>query len=294
MDKYYVYIYLDPRKPRVYQYGSYEFKCEPFYIGKGSRNRWKDNRRNKYFKNKLNKIKKSGLEPIIIKFRENLDEKNSFILELELINLIGRKDLRRGPLINFTDGGEGVSGRICLEETRKLLIENHADIKGENHPNYGKHPSDETRKKQSEKMKDRYKGKNHPMFGKHHSEETIKLMRENHANFKGENHPMFGRHHTEEMKRKQSEKMKGKNNPMFGKYRTEESKKKQSEKMKGKYRGENSSNSILTKKGIIEIKKLLEKEILTQKEIAEKFGVKQSTISNIKTGRTWSHVGKKL
>ena len=34
--KYYVYIYIDPRKPGKFKYGEYEFDYEPFYIGKGS------------------------------------------------------------------------------------------------------------------------------------------------------------------------------------------------------------------------------------------------------------------
>ena len=33
------------------------------------------------------------------------------------------------------------------------------------------------------------KGENHPMFGKHHSEETKKLISENHSDTKCENHP---------------------------------------------------------------------------------------------------------
>ena len=37
-DKYYVYIYLDPRKPGQFQYSGLNmcFLYEPFYIGKGS------------------------------------------------------------------------------------------------------------------------------------------------------------------------------------------------------------------------------------------------------------------
>ena len=35
MSIFYVYAYLDPRKPGVFQYKDFRFDYEPFYIGKG-------------------------------------------------------------------------------------------------------------------------------------------------------------------------------------------------------------------------------------------------------------------
>jgi len=83
---------------------------------------------------------------------------------------------------------------------------------------------------------------------------------------------------------------KGKNNPNYGKHPSEETIKKISEKAKDKYKGENNPSSILTEKNIIEIWKHINEGILTQKEIAEKFGVGHQTISDIKRGRTWKHI----
>jgi predicted XRE-type DNA-binding protein len=130
LNKFYVYIYLDPRKLGKYKYGEYEFDYEPFYIGKGKGNRWKEiSGRNNHFKRIINKIIKVGLEPIVIKLKESLNEKQSFILENKIISLIGRKKLKNGPLINFTDGGEGPSGYKHTEEIKKKLRKDFLDIK---------------------------------------------------------------------------------------------------------------------------------------------------------------------
>lgn len=111
-----------------------------------------------------------------------------------------------------------------------------------NHPNYGKHlsqdtkrkiseahknPSEETRKKNSnahkkenlsietlQKMKqsalERFENpENHPMYGKHHSQETKNKIKEATKSRVGDKHPMWGKHWSEEIKRKNSEAHKG-------------------------------------------------------------------------------------
>jgi len=79
---------------------------------------------------------------------------------------------------------------------------------------------------------------------------------------------------------------KGENNLNYGKHHPEKTKNKMSEKMKG----ERNSQSILIENNIIQIRKYLNIGILTQKEIAEKFGVNPRTISAIKNNKTWKHI----
>jgi len=188
MNNFYIYIYLDPRKPGKYEYGDYCFLYEPFYIGKGKGRRLNDNsHRSVYFKNKINKIRNCGLEPNVIKLFENITEEKSFILESDLINLVGRKDLDKGSLINFTDGGEGSTGWVCSEEVRK---KHSKRMMGENNPMFGKCK------------------KNSPVYGNHHSNKTRKYLSE--INF-GKNNPFYGKQHSKETKRKQSEMNRGEN-----------------------------------------------------------------------------------
>lgn len=117
MNIFYVYAYLDPRKPGNFIYDDYKFDFEPFYIGKGMKSRYlrhmkhlsKDDR-NPIKINKINKIVKDGLSPIIIKIKENLSNEESLKLEIELIKLIGRTCDETGPLTNYSTGGETYIG----------------------------------------------------------------------------------------------------------------------------------------------------------------------------------------
>jgi predicted XRE-type DNA-binding protein len=55
------------------------------------------------------------------------------------------------------------------------------------------------------------------------------------------------------------------------------------------YRAKKSHKAKLTNLDVIKIRILLERKV-KQKIIASQFGVNKATISDIKTGKTWSHI----
>jgi hypothetical protein len=168
---YYTYAYLREDKT-------------PYYVGKGTGDRiYSTNRRNNPPKDKSR----------IIFLKQNLTEAEAFRHEIYMIAVFGRKDLGTGILRNLTNGGDGTSGVVKSEKTRKKLSEAN---KGKNNPNYGKSLSEETKRKMSEANK----GKNNPNYGKSLSEETKRKMSE----------AQKGKTHSEEHKRKNSEVHKGK------------------------------------------------------------------------------------
>lgn len=83
-------------------------KNEPFYIGIGSDSDYKRSNvkrnRNRHWKYITN------LTPYRVEILlDNLTWDEACIKEIEFITLYGRSDLKKGPLANMTDGGEGNS-----------------------------------------------------------------------------------------------------------------------------------------------------------------------------------------
>ena len=117
---------------------------EPFYVGKGRRNRWKSFKgRNKWFDRIVNKTL-----VVVNVLQDNLDEETANGLEVWYIREY--RDIIGYPMCNIADGGEGCA------------------LVGENNGMYGKNPRDymteETKiehdRKQRESMKEKNKGKN--------------------------------------------------------------------------------------------------------------------------------------
>ena len=145
---------------------------EPFYIGKGKGNRWKELTRgnNQHFNNIVKSI------PVVVNIlHDNLNEKTAFGLEVWYIREY--RDVIGYDLVNMNDGGEGCAlcgenhgfyGKKHTEESKRKISQNHADLSGEKHPWWNKCHSDETKKKMSISHKK-----------ENLSQETINKMRKN-------------------------------------------------------------------------------------------------------------------
>ena len=135
---YYVYIYRDPRDK------------VPFYVGKGKDRRCYNhlivarsesacNRKYHYpVSNKIRKLWREGVEPLVELIAENLSEESAFDLERVIIAEVGRRKSvggYGGPLMNILEGGGGHSGYRHSEKTKKLISEMY---KGAGNPLYGK------------------------------------------------------------------------------------------------------------------------------------------------------------
>jgi len=95
---------------------------EVFYIGLGSKKKraYTKHGRNRYWHNVVNKY---GYEVQIL--TENIDYEFAKELEMLLISHYGRSDLKKGTLVNLTDGAEGnqTLSELQLEGCKKRIIE---------------------------------------------------------------------------------------------------------------------------------------------------------------------------
>jgi hypothetical protein len=167
---------------QYYTYAWLRVDGTPYYIGKGSGSRaWR-------------KDKFSPPPDRVLILKRNLCESDAFKHEVYMIAVYGRKDLGTGILHNFTDGGEGTSGRPCSEETRlKISLTNS-------------NPSEVTRVKMSKAS-----------TGRTHTRETRqKIGQTVSARFTGEGNPFFGKTHTETTRQKISEATSGDRHPLYG------------------------------------------------------------------------------
>ena len=153
---------------RFYTYAYLREDGTPYYIGKGKYNR-------AFVKNKGEVYPPKDKSKIIF-LKQNLTEEKAFKHEEYMIVIFGRKDLGTGLLRNKTNGGEGSSGVVISEETRRKLSEVHK----------GRKVSEKTKRKMSEARK----GKNNHNYGKLISEEIKRKIREK---VSGKNNHAYGK-----------------------------------------------------------------------------------------------------
>ena len=132
---YYIYFYLRSRDSAIGKAGT------PYYVGKG-----KDRRA--YHTGHSYAVPKDKNNIVFV--LNNLTEEQAFQNEIDFISWYGRVNLGNGILRNLTDGGDGSSGAIRSEETKRKISES---LKGELNPMFGKTRSEESRRKQSETRK---------------------------------------------------------------------------------------------------------------------------------------------
>ena len=97
--EYYTYAYL--RKDGT-----------PYYIGKGKGDR---------INSSLHRVNLPTKKERVLYLKKNLTEEEAHKHEIYMIAIFGRKDLGTGILRNMTNGGEGNSGRIVSEDTKKKI-----------------------------------------------------------------------------------------------------------------------------------------------------------------------------
>jgi len=225
---YFVYCFLDTRKPGEYIFENYKFDFEPIYVGKGkgirpNRHFTLYKRYNTRFYNKMNSIISSGNKPEFILLCSGLSEKESFDYEKFFIKIIGRIE-QGGTLTNLTDGGEGQSGFKFSEESKKKMSEirkgkklkplsdesklkisiskigKPSKLKGISFDDlYGEERSNLIKSKMSKAGLKRI-GEKNPMFGKNHTEYSKQKISQNQVRRFGESNPNFGREYEEEEK----------------------------------------------------------------------------------------------
>jgi len=162
-------------------------KNEPFYIGVGGleefdsyKRAYSHSARSNFW---INISKKTSFEVEII--LDDLSIEEAFVKEIEFIKLYGRKNLRTGPLVNLTDGGEGSPGVIHSKETRDKMSKSRKGLpihentrnalkllslirKGKPRPEY-------IVAKMRNSTKNRYKGEENGFYGKKQSKKVLEI-----------------------------------------------------------------------------------------------------------------------
>jgi group I intron endonuclease len=254
------------------------------YIGKSEniKGRWKGHkselRHNKHHCEHLQLAwNKYGEDSFVFeKICEVWDVNNLRKIEQTFIDLYKSYDGRFG----YNEERYADERKIVSEETkRKISKALKGKMTGENHPMFGKHHTEETKKKISLA----HSGEKHCLFGKHIPEETKKKMSEAQKGERGNN---FGKHPSEDTRKKMSLVHGGEKHHMFGKHHSEDTRKKMSENH-ADFSGENSANSKLTWIKAQEIREKYATGNYSQMQLAKEYGVQRPCIWKVIHFQSW-------
>ena len=274
--------------------------------------KWKKDHDKSYNVHLLNSIEKYGFNAFEVdeKFDIAYSKEELNKLEYMYIEIYECRNINKG--YNNRYGGD--NGKLSEEQKHKLS----ELLSGENSPWYGKHHTEESKKKMSEKLKERWEDEEYKQYmseklkEKWKDEEFKQRMskitkerwkdKEFRQSMTGENHPLYGvpcseerkrkigegnkgKTRTEEQKRKLSELFSGENHPWYGKHHTEETKKKMSKSHKNKQMGKD--NPRATAIFCYELNDIR----LTIKEWAEELSIDRAVISKCCSGKYKSAKG---
>jgi len=179
------------------------------YVGQTCRKpeyRWnsgKGYKDNIYFTNAIQKYGWDGFEHEVIASNLTKEEADNF--EKILIQELNTMNLEFG--YNLRAGGSEV---VFSEESKKKMSESRIGLfAGENHPMYGKHHTEESKKKISEGSREVWADTDFQLK----MSELRKQLWENENYRQKQIEVRTGKHASEETRKKQSDAMKGENNP---------------------------------------------------------------------------------
>lgn len=188
MEELYTYIYLDPRKKGSFSYDGIDmsFLFEPFYVGKGKKDRIDQHldakrKTSKQWKKNVNKARiiydifEQGLEPIRFILEKCGTKEDQQKSEYRYINSIGRKLYNHGPLTNVLPGkdtdnpGERRKGKTLEElfgkekadEWKQKMKQSSNPLMNPGHLRKGK----TLRESWKRNIREATKGKKNPMSG---------------------------------------------------------------------------------------------------------------------------------
>ena len=181
--KYYVYVLFRP-------------SGEPFYVGMGSGRRWLKHEWRSHNPHVTSIILRAGGQVPKVQVRAGLMLSEALETEIALIGAIGR-ETNGGPLVNLTDGGDGLFGYRYSDEQRAKMSKAR---KGRNVWKLMKSPELAREKIRlartgSTASADAKAKMGASQRGRKHSAETRAKMS---ASQTGEKHAMFGRKHSED------------------------------------------------------------------------------------------------